>query len=115
MKSIKMSPSGSEPEEHGYSVIDLLEQMPSVMLIITSTSNFPSLSLLNDLFLKGELESGMSGGVCWEPFELSENDRIELKQVISEKYNIDFKRNPELESLNTYTEWVAKSLKYCRP
>jgi len=114
MKSVKMSPVGSEPEDHGYLLIDLLEQMPSVMLIITSASTFPSLSVLNDIFSKGELDSGMSGGVCWEKFEVSQDDLEELKKEVSRKYNVDFKRNSELESLSTYSEWVGKALKYCR-
>jgi len=114
MKSVKMAPTGSEPEDHGYLVIDLLEQMPSVMLIITLASTFPSLSLLNNIFSKGELDSGMSGGVCWEKFEISNDDLEELKKEISKKYNVDFKRNPELESLSLYSEWVNKALKYCR-
>lgn len=114
MKSVKMAPTGSEPEDHGYLVIDILEQMPSVMLIITSTSTFPSLALLNNIFLKGELDSGMSGGVCWEKFEISADDLDELKIEVSKKYNVDFRSNPELDSLSSYSEWASKALKYCR-
>lgn len=114
MKSVKMSPIGSEPEDHGYSAFDLLEQMPSVMLIITSVSTFPSLSLLNNIFSKGELDSGMSGGVCWEKFEISNYDLEELKKEVSKKYNVEFKGNPELDSLSSYSEWASKALKYCR-
>lgn len=114
MKSVKMAPSGSEPEDQGYLVIDLLEQMSSVMLIITSASTFPSLSLINNIFSKGELDFGMSGGVCWERFEISNDDLEELKEEVSKKYNIDFKSNPELEALSSYSEWASKALRYCR-
>lgn len=114
MKYIKMAPIGFEPEDHAYLVVDLLEQMPCVMLAIISTSTFPSLSVLNDLFLKEELDAGMSGGVCWEKFELLASDREELKQVVSERYKIDYKDNLELDVLSSYDEWINKTLRYTR-
>jgi len=109
-----MAPLGRAPEDHGYLVIDLLEQIPGVMLIITSAQLFPSLSLLNDIFSKGELDAGMSGGVCWEKFEISDVEFEELKQEIAKKYQIEFKENHELDSLMSYSEWASKALKYCR-
>lgn len=114
MKSINMSPIGTEPEDHGYLLIDLLEQMPSVMLVITSTSHFPPLLVLNDILSKGELDSGMSGGVCWEKLQISLDDSLELKIEVAKKYNISFKCNSELDSSSSYTEWIKKSVKYCR-
>lgn len=114
MKHIQMAPVGFKPEDHGYLVIDLLEQMPCVMLVIISTSTFPSLLVLNDLFSKEELDAGMSGGVCWKKFELLADDREELKQIVSEKYHIDFKINSELDALSSYDEWINKSLRYIR-
>lgn len=113
MKSVKMAPYSKVPEDRGYSVLDLLEQMPSVMLVVTSTLSFPSLSLLNNLFLSGELDAGMSGGVCWEPFELSQGEWEELKDAIARKYSLNLEAHHELDALSEYSDWTAAALKYC--
>lgn len=114
MKTVRMAPIGRAPEDHGYFAIDLLEQMPSVMLVITSAAVFPSLPLLNNIFSKGELDSGMSGGVCWEKFELSDCEFYELKQEVARKYQVEFKDAPDLDALSSYSAWASKALKYCR-
>ncbi len=114
MKLISMAPSGENAVYQNYEVADLIEQLASFMLMIEASSNFPALPVLNDLFSKGEFDEGMSGGVQWIVFALTEQERLEIKREISIKYKINFVDNEVLDSLKTYADWFNKSLKFSR-
>ncbi len=105
-----MAPYGKPPEDHGYVPIDLLEQIPSLMLLIIKTRYFPSMKVLNDLFSKGEFDSGMSGGVSWEVFSIIKSDWQALKLAISVKYKITYEVLDECKLLETYDEWAERKL-----
>jgi len=101
-----MAPFGCAPEDHGYTVVDLIEQIPPLMIIVLERKILPPLAVLNDLFSRGECDSGMSGGVSWDVFQLNDTDISSIKNVLSEKYKIEFVELGELSAIQTFDDWV---------
>lgn len=93
---------------------DFIEYLPALMLIICTGSVFPPLSVLNDLFSVGKMDSGMSGGLLWKPFTIAGNERLRLMKILSRKNKIQFIENEDLGSCVTYIEWSQKFLKSFR-
>lgn len=114
MKTVKAASLDSDKDFFDVAVIEVIEQMPSLMLAIKGASSFPPQPVLNDLFSKGKVDDGMSGGVIWQPFDLSTDEYNILKTEISDKYEIAFRENKELDCMCRYSDWQKKSLKYCR-
>ncbi|WP_415882125.1 hypothetical protein [Neptuniibacter sp. QD34_54] len=112
MKNIKIAPFGEIPQDLGYVPADLLEQIPSLMLLIVKSGYFPSVEVLNDLFSKGEFDSGMSGGVCWERFYIEDDSWLILRNTIAERYKVDYKEPDGYSSISKYDHWVEEVLKY---
>ena len=114
MKTVKAAPLDSDKDFSEVTVLEVVEQMPSLMLAIKGASCFPPLAVFNDLLSNGKIDDGMSGGIFWEAFVLSLDDYEDLKKSLSIKYDIAFKSNDKLDCLNKYKDWQNKSLKYCR-
>ncbi|MBL4827249.1 MAG: hypothetical protein JKY66_05985 [Spongiibacteraceae bacterium] len=114
MKTVKISISGLVTDYQECSVTELVEQLPSFMMAMNGSSNFPSLNVLNDLFAKGKIDDGMSGGACWEAFYINENDRKFIKDWLSGKYEICFSDNKSLDEMDSFDSWMRVSLKFCR-
>ena len=113
MRTVKVSPIEGSTVYQEVTIAEMVEQLPSFMLAIAGAAAFPPLLVLNDLFSKEKLDDGMSGGICWEAFELSEYERGNLMESLSEKYQINFEVNNELDELATYSDWAKRVLKYC--
>ncbi|MFY0640989.1 MAG: hypothetical protein JXR16_08085 [Bermanella sp.] len=110
MITIKMAPYGEPPEDHGYVPVDLLEQIPSLMLLIIKTGHFPSQKVLNDLFSRGEFDSGMSGGVSWEAFSVDLHDWQDIKIAIADRHQIIYQEFDEEANFKNYDEWAENIL-----
>ena len=113
MRYIKASPYNDWSTNEELTCLELMERMPSFMLVMTSVCCFPSLDVLNDLFSKCEQNDGMSGSIFWEEFKISEEERQNLKAAISEKYDINFKENEILDPLVKYNKWFSQGLGLC--
>lgn len=105
-----MAPTGSLPEDHGYTSLDLLKQIASFMIIVKCTRVFPPLAVCNDLFGRSERDEGMSGGVCWEPFIITEEERLSIKDGLSKYFNIELVEMPAQNMIESYSDWEEEML-----
>lgn len=114
MTEVKVS-TFEDPERQLDCPLDnFVEYLPTLMLIICTTRTFPSLAVINDLFSVGHMDAGMSGGLKWQPFEISEEQRRSLMDTVSRKYQIEYQRNETLESCITYADWSRKAVRFGR-
>ena len=113
MKTVRAASIDNEKDFFEVTVLEVVEQMPSLMLVMNGARAFPSLIALNDLFSIGKCDDGMSGGVLWEVFTLSPDCYNDLKTSISLKYGINFREIPELNAKDKYDDWIIKALEYC--
>ncbi|MCG8058533.1 MAG: hypothetical protein JAZ17_13730 [Candidatus Thiodiazotropha endolucinida] len=74
------------------SVADLLREIPYFL-----TYGIPNQRVINSVLRKGIIDSGMSGGVEWEPFEIDEREFSEVVSSLSDS-------GSEILSL---PQWVA--------
>lgn len=91
-------------------VHELVEQMPSFMLAMNKSKNFPNLAVLNDLFSLEVFDDGMSGGIWWKKFTINQRQLNDLKTRIEQDYGMTFLNNDELDTSSTYNEWFARSI-----
>lgn len=111
MKKIKMGPVGCNKDEYReYLAFELIEHIASLMLAIKASCSFPSLPALNELFSREKIDEGMSGGVSWIAFEVSESERTEMKKITENKYGFKFEYNESLESIKSYDNWFESAL-----
>lgn len=82
---------GEDIEATG-SVADLLREIPYFL-----TYGIPNQRVINSVLRKGIIDSGMSGGVEWEPFEIDEREFSEVVSSLSDS-------GSEILSL---PQWVA--------
>lgn len=69
---------GEDIEATG-SVADLLREIPYFLAY-----GIPNRRVINSMLCKGIIESGMSGGVVWEPFEIDEREFSEVVTSLSD-------------------------------
>lgn len=61
------------------SVADLLREIPYLL-----TYGIPNRRVINSVLRKGIIDSGMSGGVEWEPFEIDEREFSDVVSSLSD-------------------------------
>lgn len=100
--------------DHECELIELVEQIPNLMLIILAGSIFPPPVVCNDLFGKGVMDCGMSGGAEWRPFQINKDEYEGLKNALSAKHNVDFRSIDKLEGLVIFEKWTKAATPYLR-
>jgi hypothetical protein len=111
MRNVKILGRETDSEIQDLDVFEFIQQLSSFMLLVITSKHFPPLEALNDLFLKRELDEGMSGAIEWEAFKLDESEREELKERIANAYSIDFEGIEKLDNAANYSEWYRGALK----
>jgi hypothetical protein len=72
------------------------------------------LAVINDVFSKGEISHGMSGGASWKPFHI---DQVEYEEAIEElltRPGHSIVLEPLLEACTTYEDFVRAILNRLR-
>lgn len=81
---------------------------------------FPPFHILNQIFLSGGGDGGMSPGAIWQPFEITKEEYDELKNAIlsvaprdlnnfTRYSNIQFEFDSEFDSIQGRLEWIAET------
>jgi len=65
----------------------------------------PPRHILNDLFLLGIVDAGMSGGCEWKPFEITQAEYDELVEELCTMPTRNFVRDEELEKCRSLKQW----------
>ncbi len=73
----KLAGIGPGKERKYGSVIDFLLDLPYFPL-----SPAPTLATLNELFARGVLDTGMSGGCEWKPFQITADEYAEVLEEL---------------------------------
>ena len=79
---------------------------------------FPPCNILNQIFLSGGGDGGMSPGAIWQPFEISEDEYEDLKQAVlsvdpadlgdAARYaDIQFEVDSEFDPIRDRIEWMV--------
>lgn len=104
MRKIKykiLPPIGSyEPEFEG-TLIDLVQAMPYLFVY----KIIPPLAVLNEIFMRGIYDMGMSGGCEWTPFKISESEYKHFVQKLLELPNENLCVETRLSKINSFDEW----------
>lgn len=96
---------GGEFPKQG-TVADLLSSVPYLLM----SKVIPPLHVTNDLLLRGLVDAGMSGGCRWEPFQISQEEWVELVEHLTslpDDKACDFVQPPDwVTSIDDWHSWI---------
>jgi hypothetical protein len=79
---------------------------------------FPPFHILNEIFLSGGGNGGMSPGAIWQPFGITEEEYLELKNAVlsiepmdlrdlARYCDIQFEFDPEFDNIQDRRKWTV--------
>ena len=90
----------------GYAPLDqFLVGIPAFSYALKIFNVIPPMHVINEVLARGVDDAGMGGGAKWKPFEISEEEYIELVETLLTNPNLSVVEDRELGEKPNYMKW----------
>lgn len=93
-----------------------LLQIPTLFVLTEPRAPIPPFSILNQMLREGVQSAGMSGGIRWEPFEISVPEYVDAIIALRLRGSYSLETPPAwVRSLRDWKAWVLETKLNTRP